>query len=144
MRVRGESACLDESNPVPIEYAFPHELVKRRIHPRSLRCDLGHQRAPLLLIHQLLKEHLGRLGEYESDQKLDHLPTQIRTRRMQQVLIDITQHARTRPEVVKGALQPLGVGVTPALRGGDGRVDDGDLEEDRRFFVDYGCLSYEF
>jgi hypothetical protein len=142
MRVRGESACLDESNPVPIEYAFPHELVKRGIQSRSLCCDLGHQRTPLHLIHRLLKEDLGRLGEYESNQKLDHLPTQIRTRRMQKVLIDITQHPSTRPEVVKRALQPLG--VAPALRGGDGRVGDGDLEEDGRFFVGYGCLGYEF
>jgi len=147
VRIRGgERACLDESNPVPIEYAFPHELlnvlIKRRIHPRGLGCDLGHQHAPLHLIHRLLKEHLGRLGEYESNQKLDHLPTQIRTWRMQKVLIDIIQHPSTRLEVVKRALQPLG--VTPALRGGDGRVGDGDLEKDGRFFVGYGCLGYEF
>ena len=65
---------MDESNPVPIEYTFPHELlelfIERGIHPRSLRYDLGHQRAPLLLIHRLLKEHLGRLGEYEPDTSL--------------------------------------------------------------------------
>jgi hypothetical protein len=146
MRVREERACLDESNPVLIEYAFPHKLldflVERYIHPRSLRCDIGHQPAPLFRIHRILKEHLGRLGEYDSNQKLDHLPTQIRTRRMQKVLIDITQHPSTRPEVVKRALQPLG--VTPALRGGDGRVGDGNLEEDRRFFVGHRCLGCEF
>ena len=77
---------MDESNPVHIEDAFPHELldllIKRGIHPRSLRCDLGNQRAPLLLVHRLLNEPLGRLGEYELNQELDHLPTQIRTRRM--------------------------------------------------------------
>ena len=61
---------------------------------------------------------------------------------MQKVLIDITQHPSTRLEVVKRALQPLG--VTSALRGGDSRVGDGDLEEDGRFFVGYGCLGYEF
>ena len=79
MRVRGERACLDESNPVPIEYAFPHELldflVERRVHPRNLRCDLAHQCAPLFFIHLVLKDHLGRLGQYELNQKLDHLPT---------------------------------------------------------------------
>ena len=42
MRMRGNRACLDESNPVPrVEYAFPHELlallIKRRIHPCSLQ-----------------------------------------------------------------------------------------------------------
>ena len=61
---------------------------------------------------------------------------------MQEVLINTTQHPSTRPEVVKRALQPLG--FTPALRGGDGRVCDGDLKEDGRFFVGYGCSSYEF
>jgi len=135
---------LDESNPVPIEYAFPHELldllIERRIHPRSLGCDLGRQHTPICIYR--LKEHLGRLGEYKSNQKLDHLPAQIRTRRMQKVFFDITQHPSTRPEVVKRALQPLE--VTPSLRGGDGRVGDSDLEEDGRFFVGYGCLGYEF
>ena len=137
---------MDESNPVPIEYTFPHELldllIMRGIHPRSLRCDLGHQRTPFLIVHRLLKEHLRRLREYEFNQKLDHVPTQIRAGRMQKVLIDITQHPSTRPEVVKRALQALG--VTPALRGGDGRVGDCDLEEDGYFFVGYGCLGYEF
>ena len=137
---------MDESNPVPIEYAFPHELldllIKRGIHPRSLRCDLGHQRTPFLIVHSLLKEHLRRLREYEFNQKLDHLPTQIRARRMQQVLIDITQHPSTRLEVIKRVLQPLW--VAPALRSGDGRVGDGNLKEDGRFFVGYGCLGYEF
>ena len=61
---------------------------------------------------------------------------------MQKVLIDITQHPSARPEVVKRALQALW--VTPTLRGGDGRVGDGDLEEDGCFFVGYGCLGYEF
>ena len=69
MRMRGERTCLDESNPVPIEYTFPHELldllIKRGIHPSSLCCNLGHQSAPLLLIHCLLKKDLCRLGEYE-------------------------------------------------------------------------------
>ena len=137
---------MDKSNPVLIVYAFPHELldllIKRGIHPGSLRCDLGHQLASLLLIHRLLKEHLSRLGEYELNQELDHLPAQIHTRRMQKVLRDITQHPSTCTEVVKHALQPLT--VAPALRGGDGRVADGDLEEDGYFFVGYGCLGYEF
>ena len=104
-------------------------------------CDIGNQRAHLL-IHQLLKEHLGCLGEYESNQKLDYLPTQIRTRRIQKVLMDITQNASTRPKVVKCALQPLR--VTLALRGGDHTVGDSNLEEDGRFFVGHGCLGYEF
>ena len=136
---------MDESNPVPIEYAFPHELldllIKRTIHPRSPRCDLGHQRAPLPFIHRLLKEHLSRLGKYEFNQKLDHLPTQIRTRRMQKVLVDITEDPSARPEVVKRALQPIA--VSSALRGGDGRMGYGDLEEDGCLFVGYGCLGYE-
>ena len=51
---------------------------------------------------------------------------------MQKVLIDVTQHPSARPAVKKRALQPLW--VTPALRGGDGRVRDGDLEEDGCFF----------
>ena len=78
----------------------------------------------------------------EFNQKLDHLPTQIRTRRMHKVLVDITQHPSTRLEVVKRALQSLG--VTPTLRGGNGRVSDGNLEEDGRFFVGHGSLGYEF
>ena len=62
---------------------------------------------------------------------------------MQKVLIDVTQHPSARPAVKKRALQPLW--VTPALRGGDGRVRDGDLEEDGCFFVghDVWVMSFE-
>ena len=44
--------------------------------------------------------------------------------------------------MVKRVLQPLG--ITPALKGGNGRVDDGNLEKDGRFFVGCECLGYEF
>ena len=63
---------------------------------------------------------------------------------MQKVLVHfLTQHPSARLEVVKRALQPLG--VTPALRGGGGRVGDGNFGENGRFFVGCElCLGYEF
>ena len=134
---------MDESNLIPrVEYAFPYGLlallIERRIHPcgswGSTRC--------LLFIRSILLERLRRLGEYRSDEKLHHLRAQIRTRHMQKVLVHITQQPSARLEVVKRALQPLG--VTSALRGGNGRVGDGNLEKNGRFFVGCECLGYEF
>ena len=92
--------------------------------------DLRHQQAPLLFI---LQKRFRRLGEYESDQKL--------TTSMQKVLVHITQHPSARLKIVKRVLQPLG--VTPALKGGGGRVGDGNLEADGRIFLGYECLGYE-
>ena len=72
------------------------------------------------------------------------LPGRVRVRSKidHQVLVHITQHPSARLGIVKRVFQPLG--VTPALKGGDGRVGDGNLEEDGRFFLGYECLGYEF
>ena len=143
--MRGERAFLDESNPIPrVEYAFPMNSLPCSLSDvyTTAACGSWASTRCLLFIRSFLQEGLRRLGEYRSDEKLDHLRAQIRTRNMQKVLVHIIQQPSARLEVMKRALQPLS--VTPALRGGDGRVGDGNLEEDGRFFLGYECLGYEF
>lgn len=60
---------------------------------------------------------------------------------MEEVVIDIRQHSRAGPEVVKGALQALW--IRAVLGGGDGRVCCSYLEYDRGLLIGYGGLRYE-
>ena len=104
---------LDDCDPIPIEDALAHELLnllaQRRIHERRLGCDLRHERVALLLVRTLLEEYLRGLREDDPDQELDHLPAQVCRRRMEEVVVDVREHAHRRPEVVERAFETLRV-----------------------------------
>ena len=87
----------------------------------------------LLLIHALLEENLSCLSKDEPNEELDNVAAKVCGRRMEEVVVDVGEHARRGPEIVEGAFESLG--VRPALRGGDGGVRRCDLEDDRSFFV---------
>ena len=98
-----------------------------------MRRDLGHKSIALLLLDRLLEEDLVCLCEHDRDEELDDLATQIGRGRVQEVVVDVREHARRRAEVVERALEALGVG--PVLRGRDGGVRRRDLEDDGRLLV---------
>ena len=128
---------LNNSDPIPVEDPFTHELLhfltQRRVHERRLTRNLRHQRIALLLVRALLEEHLRRLRQDDPDEELDHLPAEVERRRVQEVVVDVREHPRCRPEVVERALEPLGVGAV--LGGRDGGVCRRDLEDDGRLLV---------
>lgn len=60
---------------------------------------------------------------------------------MEEVVVDVREHAGARPEVVEGALEPLG--VRPVLLGSDGGVRRCNLEDDGCLLVCEGRLGGE-
>ena len=133
---------MDHGYPIPVEDTFPHELLdllgEPCVHECRLRSNLRDQSVPLLLVCAFLEEHLGRLREDDADEELDDLAAEIRGGGMQEVLIDVREHARTCAEVVKCPLETLWVGTV--LRGGDGGMCRGYLENDTCFLVRDGRL----
>ena len=52
---------------------------------------------------------------------------------MQEIVVDVCEHARGRPEVVECAFEAFGVG--PVLGRSNGRVRGRDLEDDGRLLI---------
>ena len=61
---------------------------------------------------------------------------------MEKVLVDVCEHSGASFEVVKSPLEPFWIRST--LRGGNGRMCDGDLKKNRCLLIGYGCLSDQF
>lgn len=99
LRVRENDATtdLDDCHPIPVEYALPHKLLdllrQGAVHARGLTGDPLHKHIRLFLVPALLKEHLRRLCKYDSHQELDNLATQIRRRRVEKVVVYVSEHA---------------------------------------------------
>lgn len=136
---------LHDGDPIAVKDTLAHELLhlltKCVVHERRLRCNLCHQRVPFLLVRALLEEDLGRLRENGPHQELDHFAAQVRRRRVQEVVINVREHARACAEIVERPLQAFGVGSVLVRR--DGGVRCRDLEDDGRFLVCDGRLRDE-
>jgi len=71
-------------------------------------CQLGYEYRRLLLRTALLEEDLVSLSKDKADEELDHVPAGVGGRSVEEVLIDVGEHSRTRPEVVVGLFEAFG------------------------------------
>lgn len=136
---------LDDGDPIPVENALAHELLhllrQTVVHGRSLRRNLRHQRISLLLVSAFLPEYFRRLCQNDPDEELDDLPTEIRRRCMEKVLVDICEHSSAALEIIERAFETFG--IRAGLGGGDSGVCSCDLKYDGCFLIGKGGLDDE-
>lgn len=107
------NADLEECDPVTVEDTFAHEffdfLGEGIVHGCALRSDLGYEPTALLLINAFLEEDLSRLCKDDVHEELDDIAAEVCGGCVEEVLVDIVEHACARSEVVERALEALGV-----------------------------------
>lgn len=110
---------VDDADPVTIDDTFAEELLdllaELSVHVSSLDRESGDHaftagRSLLLLlalgfVDDLFDKHLLCLGEHDTHQKLDDFLAEVRTWRVEEVLIDVDENAGRGPGVVVSALE---------------------------------------
>ena len=112
---------------------------ERRICTRDLHAQLAPQacafarRRP----HRLDKD-LRRLGDHQPNEEFDDFLAQVGRRRVEEVFVDVNEHAGGAAERVERALEAFGTGA--GGRRSEGRESRADVEDDGRLLVREGLL----
>ena len=104
-----------------------------------MRRKLGYEYRGFLLRDAFLEEDLVTLSEDNADEEFDYFSTQVCGWSVEEVLVDVSEHSRTRPEVVVGPFEALGVGSV--LAGGDRGMGGSNEEDDGGLLVSDGSLG---
>lgn len=135
-------AYLHKKVPDFVEYDPVHVVLRPLqclgIQVRCLARNLGEYPNLLLIHHLLLQEHFRSLGEHDLNQGLDGVAAQVGRWRVEEVLVDVGEHAGGCLEGVVGHLQPGILGAV--LGGGVAGEDGGDVEDDGGLFEGEGEL----
>ena len=73
---------------------------------------------------------------------MNHLAAQVGRRGVQEILVDIGEHASRRTRVVVSSLEAFRIGA--GIGGGEGREDGGEEVDDRGFLERKGGLGGDF